>query len=150
MRSSGAGSRIADARKRLATLTLALGLAACVPQKGDKDAETRAPASRTENQRSVEVVVNDGGPFVRPRIADLSLAAARRIGMIANGVVQASSRSCRDRAAPDECRRAAPRHSPPPWGTARSARGEPQAARRSPSSYFLIPRNSTSNPTGST
>jgi peptidoglycan lytic transglycosylase len=42
-----------------------------------------------ENQRTVEVVVNDRGPFVSGRIADLSEAAARRIGMVADGVVEA-------------------------------------------------------------
>jgi rare lipoprotein A len=42
-----------------------------------------------ENQRSVEVVVNDRGPFVAGRIADLSDAAARRIGMVSEGVVEA-------------------------------------------------------------
>jgi rare lipoprotein A len=41
-----------------------------------------------ENQRSVDVVVNDRGPFVPGRIADLSEAAARRIGMITAGVVE--------------------------------------------------------------
>ena len=33
--------------------------------------------------------MNDRGPFVAGRIADLSEAAARRIGMIADGVVDA-------------------------------------------------------------
>jgi rare lipoprotein A len=42
-----------------------------------------------ENHRSVDVVVNDRGPFVPGRIADLSEAAARRIGMVAEGVVEA-------------------------------------------------------------
>ena len=50
---------------------------------------TRVRVTILENQRSVEVVVNDRGPFVAGRIADLSLAAARRIGMIADGVVDA-------------------------------------------------------------
>ena len=50
---------------------------------------TRVRVTNLENQRSVEVVVNDRGPFVTGRIADLSLAAARRIGMIADGVVEA-------------------------------------------------------------
>ena len=50
---------------------------------------TRVRVTNLENRRSVEVVVNDRGPAVKPRIADLSLAAARRIGMIANGVVEA-------------------------------------------------------------
>ena len=42
-----------------------------------------------ENKRSVEVVVNDRGPFAYGRIADLSEAAARRIDMVADGVVEA-------------------------------------------------------------
>lgn len=41
-----------------------------------------------ENGRSVEVVVNDRGPFVRGRIIDLSLAAARELGMVGRGVVR--------------------------------------------------------------
>jgi len=35
------------------------------------------------------VVVNDRGPFVAGRIADLSSAAARRIGMVVDGVIDA-------------------------------------------------------------
>ncbi|HEV8501697.1 MAG TPA: septal ring lytic transglycosylase RlpA family protein [Casimicrobiaceae bacterium] len=50
---------------------------------------TRVRVTNLENQRSVEVVVNDRGPFVAGRIADLSEAAARRIGMLAHGVVEA-------------------------------------------------------------
>ena len=50
---------------------------------------TRVRVTNLENRQSVEVVVNDRGPFIRGRIADLSLAAARRIGMIADGVVDA-------------------------------------------------------------
>jgi rare lipoprotein A len=50
---------------------------------------TRVRVTNLENQRSVEVVVNDRGPFVPGRIADLSEAAARRIGMVADGVVEA-------------------------------------------------------------
>jgi rare lipoprotein A len=49
---------------------------------------TRVRVTNLENQRSVEVVVNDRGPFVPGRIADLSEAAARRIGMVADGVVE--------------------------------------------------------------
>lgn len=51
---------------------------------------TRVRVTNLENQRSVEVVVNDRGPFVKGRIADLSLAAARRIGMVEDGVVDAT------------------------------------------------------------
>jgi rare lipoprotein A len=50
---------------------------------------TRVRVTNLENQRTVEVVVNDRGPAVRGRIADLSLAAARRIGMVTDGVVDA-------------------------------------------------------------
>ena len=50
---------------------------------------TRVRVTNLENQRSVEVVVNDRGPFVSGRIADLSEAAAHRIGMVADGVVEA-------------------------------------------------------------
>ena len=50
---------------------------------------TRVRVTNLENQRSVEVVVNDRGPFVSGRIADLSEGAARRIGMIVDGVVEA-------------------------------------------------------------
>jgi rare lipoprotein A len=50
---------------------------------------TRVRITNLSNQRSVEVVVNDRGPAVRGRIADLSLAAARHIGMITDGVIDA-------------------------------------------------------------
>ena len=50
---------------------------------------TRVRVTNLANQRSVEVVVNDRGPYVAGRIADLSEAAARRIGMVADGVADA-------------------------------------------------------------
>ena len=50
---------------------------------------THVLVTNLENQRSVEVVVNDRGPFASGRIADLSEAAARRIGMVRDGVVEA-------------------------------------------------------------
>ncbi len=50
---------------------------------------THVRVTNLENQRSVEVVVNDRGPYVAGRIADLSEAAARRLGMVTHGVVQA-------------------------------------------------------------
>ncbi len=40
-----------------------------------------------KNGRSVIVKINDRGPFVRGRIIDLSYEAARRLGMIKDGVV---------------------------------------------------------------
>lgn len=48
---------------------------------------TRVKVTNLENRQSVDVVVNDRGPFVRGRVADLSLGAARRIGMVEDGVV---------------------------------------------------------------
>lgn len=48
---------------------------------------TRVRVTNLENSRSVVVVVNDRGPFVQGRIADLSEAAARQIGMVSDGVV---------------------------------------------------------------
>jgi len=50
---------------------------------------TRVRVTNLENRRSVEVVVNDRGPFVRGRIADVSEAAARRLDMVGDGVVEA-------------------------------------------------------------
>jgi rare lipoprotein A len=50
---------------------------------------TRVRVTNLENKRSVEVVVTDRGPAIRDRIADLSLGAARKLGMVANGVVDA-------------------------------------------------------------
>ena len=38
-----------------------------------------------ENQRQIEVVINDRGPFIKNRIIDLSLAGAQRIKMKKNG-----------------------------------------------------------------
>ncbi len=41
------------------------------------------------NGRSVELRVNDRGPYERGRIADVSRAAARTLGMLRRGVVRA-------------------------------------------------------------
>jgi rare lipoprotein A len=40
--------------------------------------------------RSVQCRVNDRGPFVRGRVIDLSLSAARALGMMQSGVVRVS------------------------------------------------------------
>lgn len=39
-----------------------------------------------ENGHSVDVVINDRGPFVRGRVIDLSYGAARAIGLVGEGV----------------------------------------------------------------
>lgn len=50
---------------------------------------TRVRITNPRNGRSVLVVVNDRGPAVRGRIADVSLAAARQLGMVQRGVIRA-------------------------------------------------------------
>ena len=45
---------------------------------------------RTQQGRSIQCVVNDRGPFVRGRIIDVSVSAARALGMIGAGVVAVS------------------------------------------------------------
>jgi rare lipoprotein A len=40
--------------------------------------------------RSIQCRVNDRGPFVRGRIIDVSLSAARALGMMRSGVVRVS------------------------------------------------------------
>jgi rare lipoprotein A len=48
---------------------------------------TRVRVTNLNNGRQVVVVVDDRGPFVRGRVVDLSRAAARRLGMVRDGVV---------------------------------------------------------------
>jgi len=48
---------------------------------------TRVRVTNTQNGRTVEVRINDRGPYGRGRIIDLSEAAARRLDMIDAGVV---------------------------------------------------------------
>jgi len=50
---------------------------------------TRVKVTNVRNGRSVVVRVNDRGPFVGQRIADLSRAAAEQLGMVKRGVVKA-------------------------------------------------------------
>jgi rare lipoprotein A len=45
---------------------------------------------RTHAGRSIRCVVNDRGPFVRGRIIDVSVSAARALGMMGAGVVAVS------------------------------------------------------------
>src|SRR6185295_5960567 len=49
---------------------------------------TRVRVTNLENGREVVVRINDRGPFVKGRVIDLSLAAARRLGMLDAGVVR--------------------------------------------------------------
>lgn len=49
---------------------------------------TRLRVTDLETGRSVEVVVNDRGPFAPGRVVDLSLAAARRLGIVKRGLAR--------------------------------------------------------------
>ena len=51
---------------------------------------TRVRVTNRNNGRSVIVRINDRGPFIRCRVIDVSLGAARRLGMIRSGVVPVS------------------------------------------------------------
>lgn len=48
---------------------------------------SRVRVTNLTNGRSVTVRINDRGPFIKGRVIDLSLAAARRIDMVRAGVV---------------------------------------------------------------
>ncbi|HEX5751448.1 MAG TPA: septal ring lytic transglycosylase RlpA family protein [Archangium sp.] len=50
-----------------------------------------------ENGRSVEVRVNDRGPFVRGRVVDVSLAAAKQLGMLDKGLARVRLYRCADK-----------------------------------------------------
>ena len=41
-----------------------------------------------ENGRSITVEINDRGPYAKGRVLDLSKAAARKLGMMENGVAK--------------------------------------------------------------
>ena len=51
---------------------------------------TRVRVTNLANHRSVVVRVNDRGPAVAARIADVSLAAARKLGMTGEVVIEAT------------------------------------------------------------
>ncbi|MDN6180039.1 MAG: septal ring lytic transglycosylase RlpA family protein [Halomonas subglaciescola] len=47
---------------------------------------TTVEVTRPATGQSVEVTINDRGPYVRGRIIDLSKRAARKLGMLKRGV----------------------------------------------------------------
>lgn len=49
---------------------------------------TRLRVTNVENGRSVVVRVNDRGPWVKDRVLDVSMAAARALGMVGDGVAR--------------------------------------------------------------
>ena len=48
---------------------------------------TRVMVTNLDNGKSIEVAINDRGPFVKGRILDLSYAAAQTLGMIGPGTI---------------------------------------------------------------
>lgn len=48
---------------------------------------TKVTVKNAYNGKSVTVRINDRGPFIGGRVIDLSVAAAKKIGMIQSGVV---------------------------------------------------------------
>jgi rare lipoprotein A len=49
---------------------------------------TRLRVTNVENGRSVVVRVNDRGPWVNDRVLDVSLAAAKTLGMVGGGITK--------------------------------------------------------------
>ena len=52
---------------------------------------TRVVVVNRVNNRRVTVVINDRGPFIKGRVIDLSLAAARELRMVERGLVQVTA-----------------------------------------------------------
>jgi len=52
---------------------------------------TRLRVTDKRSGRSVDVVINDRGPFTRGRVLDLSLAAAKQLGMIDRGLTHVTA-----------------------------------------------------------
>ncbi len=53
---------------------------------------TRVRVKNLKNGRTVKVRINDRGPFVKGRIIDLSKKAARRLGMLNDGISEVEIR----------------------------------------------------------
>lgn len=51
---------------------------------------TRVIVTNLKNRKTVTVRINDRGPFVRNRIIDVSMAAAKSLGMLNDGIVAVS------------------------------------------------------------
>ena len=49
---------------------------------------TKVRVTNLENGKSLKLVINDRGPFVRGRIIDLSYKAARKLGFVNQGTVK--------------------------------------------------------------
>ncbi|AWK86447.1 septal ring lytic transglycosylase RlpA family protein [Azospirillum thermophilum] len=72
-RKTASGERMNQNKRTAASRVLPLG--------------TKATVTNQENGKSVEVIVNDRGPYVGGRVIDLSRKAAHDLGMVEDGVV---------------------------------------------------------------
>jgi rare lipoprotein A len=52
---------------------------------------TRLRVTDTQTRRSVVVTVNDRGPFIKGRVLDLSLAAAKALRMTGRGLIKVTA-----------------------------------------------------------
>lgn len=52
---------------------------------------TRLHVTDPKSRRSVVVVINDRGPFTKGRVLDLSLAAAKALGMTQRGLIRVTA-----------------------------------------------------------
>jgi len=89
---------------------------------------TRVRVTRRDDDRWVDVVVNDRGPFIEGRIIDLSYGAARHIGLDLDGIapVEVTVLGAGARAsAPTPVATAAPRPTPVPVKAEPAAREAP-------------------------
>ena len=59
--------------------------------------QTKLLVTNLSNQKSVEVVVTDRGPYKDDRILDLSVGAAKKIGLIEAGVAKVSAKIISDK-----------------------------------------------------
>lgn len=66
---------------------------------------TRVTVTNLENGKSVSVAINDRGPYAGGRVLDLSKAAARRLGMVDDGVVKVRIEATLQQMAADSGRR---------------------------------------------
>ena len=82
---------------------------------------TRVLVTNVKNGRSVEVRINDRGPFVQGRILDLSYAAAQELGSLSDGAFRVKLRIL-------EAPAGARAGSSPPAETAAGAPGAPVSA----------------------
>ena len=94
-------------RSVLAVVVIVLGTSACEAEsglasyyggRGHRGEMTCAHRTRafgslirvTYRGRSIQCRVNDRGPFIRGRVIDVSISAARALGMMSAGVVHVS------------------------------------------------------------